>query len=59
MKSADSLLKTKNIAHHLTQTLSAVEAVKQLFEVEMGIDQTVVRRLLSEALHRGGDFADI
>ena len=52
-------LETKNIAHHLTQTFSTVEAVKQLFEGQMGIDDSVSRRLLSTALHRGGDFADI
>ena len=59
MNSTDISLETKNIAHRLTQTLTAVEAVKQLFEEQMGIDQAVVRQLLSTALHRGGDFADI
>ena len=39
--------------------MTAVEAVKQLFEKEMGIDQTVVHQLLSTALRHGGDFADI
>ena len=59
MKTAELSLNTHNIAHHLTQTLTGVEAVKQLFEGQMGIDKTVVRQLLSAALHRGGDFADI
>ena len=59
MNSANLSLETKNIAHRLTQTLSAVEAVKQLFEGQMGIDEAVVRQLLSAALYRGGDFADI
>ena len=59
MKTAELSLDTHNIAHHLTQTLTGVEAVKQLFEGQMGIDKTVVRQLLSAALHRGGDFADI
>ena len=59
MKTAKLSLDTHNIAHHLTQTLTGVEAVKQLFEGQMGIDETVIRQLLSAALHRGGDFADI
>ena len=59
MKAAELSLETRNIAHHLTKTLSGDEAVKQLFEGQMGIDQMSVRRLLNAALHRGGDFADI
>ncbi|MEC9361297.1 MAG: TldD/PmbA family protein, partial [SAR324 cluster bacterium] len=59
MNSSKISLERKNIAHQLTQTLTAVEAVKQLFEKEMGIDQTVVNQLLSTALRHGGDFADI
>ncbi len=59
MNSTKISLERKNIAHQLTQTLTAVEAVKQLFEKEMGIDQTVVHQLLSTALRHGGDFADI
>ena len=59
MNSTDISLETKNIAHRLTQTLTAVEAVKHLFEGQMGIDQAVLRKLLNAALHRGGDFADI
>ena len=59
MKTYNLSLETKNIAHRLTQTLSAVEAVKELFEAQMGVDRAVVRKLLSTALHRGGDFADI
>ena len=59
MNSTKISLERKNIAHQLTQTLTAVEAVKQLFEKEMGIDQTVVNQLLSTALRHGGDFADI
>ena len=58
MNSSKISLERKNIAHQLTQTLTAVEAVKQLFEKEMGIDQTVVNQLLSTALRHGGDFAD-
>ena len=50
---------TENIARRLTKALSGDEAVKQLFEAEMGIDQSVVHKLLSEALRRGGDFADL
>ena len=52
-------LETENIARRLTKALSGDEAVKQLFEAEMGIDQSVVRKLLSEALRSGGDFADL
>ena len=52
-------LETENIARRLTKTLSGDEAVKQLFEEEMGIDQSVVRKLLIEALRSGGYFADI
>ena len=59
MNSTKFSLERKNIAHQLTQTLTAVEAVKQLFEKEMGIDQTIVNQLLSTALRHGGDFADI
>ena len=59
MKTVELSLETRNIAHQLTQTLSGNEAVKQLFEEQMGIDQTSVRNLLNAALHRGGDFADI
>ena len=59
MKAAELSLETRNIAHHLAKTLSGDEAVKQLFEGQMGIDQMSVHRLLNAALHRGGDFADI
>ena len=52
-------LETENIARKLTKALSGDEAVKQLFEAEMGIDQSVVHKLLSEALRNGGDFADL
>ena len=52
-------LETENIARRLTKALSGDEAVKQLFEAEMGIDQSVVHKLLSEALQRGGDFSDL
>jgi len=44
MKTAELSLDTHNIAHHLTQTLTGVEAGKQLFEGQMGIDKTVVRQ---------------
>ena len=59
MSSKNISLETKNIAHHLTQNFNAEEAVKQLFEDQMGINETVVRKLLNAALNRGGDFADI
>ncbi len=49
-------LETENIARRLTKALSGDEAVKQLFEEEMGIDQSVVRKLLSESLRSGGDW---
>ena len=39
---------TENIARRVTQALSGDEAVKQLFEAEMGIDQSVIHKLLSE-----------
>ena len=50
---------TKNIAHRLSQNFSSTEAVKLLFEEEMGINENVLQKLLSTALNRGGDFADI
>ena len=59
MSTAKLSLETNNIARSLTQDLSGDEAVKQLFEGQMGIDQTVIHKLLSEALRRGGDFADL
>jgi len=59
MKAAELSLETRDIAVHLTKTLPGDEAVKQLFENQMGIDQMSLRRLLNVALHRGGDFADI
>ena len=49
-------LETENIARKLTKALSGDEAVKQLFEAEMGINQSVVHKLLSEALRSGGDL---
>jgi len=59
MKKNKFLLDTKNIAHHLTQSFSDSEAVKRLFEGEMGINENILRKLLKAALSRGGDFADI
>jgi len=59
MNKTNSLFETKNIAHHLTQSLSPSEAVKQLFEDQMGINDSILRSLLRMALSRGGDFADI
>ena len=59
MKAAELSFETRDIALHLTKTLPGDEAVKQLFEGQMGIEQMSVRRLLNAALHRGGDFADI
>ena len=50
---------TENIARRVTKVLSGDEAVKQLFEAEMGINQAVVHKLLSEGLRNGGDFADL
>ena len=38
---------------------SMEDSVRTLFEEQMGIDGTVLRRMLNEALHRGGDFADL
>ena len=59
MRTSKISLETENIARRLTKSLSGDRAVKQLFEEEMGIDQSVVRNLLSEALRSGGDFADL
>ena len=59
MKTSELSLETRNIAHHLTKTLSGNEAVKQLFEEQMGIDQMSVRRLLNAALPRIRDFQGI
>ena len=48
-----------NIANHLIQNFSAADAVKQLFEGEMGINENSLKIILSTALSKGGDFADI
>jgi len=50
---------TINIAHYLTKNFSAPEAVKILFEKEMGINENYLQKVLTTALSKGGDFADI
>ena len=59
MNNSKISIDTKNIAHYLTKNFSAPEAVKKLFEDEMGVSENYLQKVLTAALSRGGDFADI
>ena len=54
-----NILKLREHSLKLNAEDGVEESVRRIFENQMGIDDSILSRLMDEALCRGGDFADL